>query len=86
MNTSSITQPRVDGRRPIYWIGGSKGGVGKSIMAAATMDYLLETGAKVALVESDTSNPDVWKAYKELLPVVLVNLDQGDGCRSRQRL
>ncbi|MGD0679006.1 MAG: protein mobD [Polyangiaceae bacterium] len=79
MNTRTTAQPGGDGRRPIYWIGGSKGGVGKSIMAAATIDYLLETGAKVALVESDTSNPDVWKAYKELLPVELINLDEGDG-------
>ena len=48
----------------IYWIGGSKGGVGKSMMTLATLDYLLEGGAKVLLVECDTSNPDVWKAIE----------------------
>ena len=41
----------------IYWIGGSKGGVGKSMMTLATLDYLLERGEKVVLVECDTSNP-----------------------------
>ncbi|MGH7435886.1 MAG: hypothetical protein ACRENE_09450 [Polyangiaceae bacterium] len=53
-----------DGSARIYWVGGSKGGVGKSMMTLATLDYLLEQGAKVVLVECDTSNPDVWKAYR----------------------
>jgi hypothetical protein len=35
----------VTGR--IYWVGGSKGGVGKSMMTAATVDYLLERGEMV---------------------------------------
>ena len=34
----------------IYWIGGGKGGVGKSMMTLATLDFLLERGAKVVLV------------------------------------
>ena len=49
----------------IYWVGGSKGGVGKSMMTLATVDHLLEQRANVLLVECDTSNPDVWKAFKD---------------------
>jgi hypothetical protein len=79
MNTTTTPEAHRDRRRPIYWIGGSKGGVGKSMVAAATIDFLLEKETRVCLVESDTSNPDVWKAYKDLLPVELINLDQGDG-------
>ncbi len=41
----------------IYWVGGSKGGVGKSMMTLATVDHLLEQRANVLLVECDTSNP-----------------------------
>ena len=63
----------------IYWIGGSKGGVGKSMMTLATLDYLLEGGAKVLLVECDTSNPDVWKAYREQTETELIDLDEADG-------
>jgi hypothetical protein len=63
----------------IYWIGGSKGGVGKSMMTLATLDYLLESGAKIALVECDTSNPDVWKAYREQTETELIDLDEADG-------
>ena len=53
-----------NGSGHICWVGGSKGGVGKSVMTLATVDHLLEQGANVLLVEYDTSNPDVWKAYK----------------------
>ncbi len=72
---ASVTRERAR----LYWIGGSKGGVGKSMMTIALVDYLLEGGQKVMLVDCDTSNPDVWKTYKDLLPTELINLDDGDG-------
>lgn len=49
------------------------------MMTVVTIDYLLEKGEKVLLVECDTSNPDVWKAYKEQLETELINLDEADG-------
>lgn len=63
----------------IYLIGGSKGGVGKSLVTMATVDYLQERGESVLLIESDTSNPDVWKAYKDEVETELVNLNEADG-------
>ena len=76
-----MTDPNGKLRRPtrIYWIGGSKGGVGKSMMTVVTLDYLLERGEKVLLVECDTSNPDVWKAYEKHLDGELIELDEADG-------
>jgi hypothetical protein len=65
--------------RCIYWIGGSKGGVGKSMMTLATVDYLVGRGDRVLLVDCDTSNPDVWKAYREQVPTECINLDDADG-------
>ena len=44
-------------------VGGSKGGVGKSIVAAVTYDYFLNKKDNTILVETDTNNPDVFKAY-----------------------
>ncbi len=71
---------RVEGNRTrIYWIGGSKGGVGKSMMTPATVDDLIEYGQNVVLVECDTSNPDLWTAYKDLLATELIHLDESDG-------
>lgn len=63
----------------IYMIGGSKGGVGKSLVTMATVDYLQENGESVLLIESDTSNPDVWKNYNSSTTSELVNLDESDG-------
>lgn len=65
--------------KSIYLVGGSKGGVGKSLVTMATVDYLQEQGESVLLIESDTSNPDVWKAYKDSTETELVNLDEADG-------
>jgi len=63
----------------IYLVGGSKGGVGKSTVTMATLDYLSYHGESVVLIETDTTNPDVAKAYKGTIPIELVNLDEADG-------
>ena len=65
--------------KSIYLIGGSKGGVGKSLVAMTTIDYLLEKGENVLLVESDINSPDVWKALKDTIKTEIVNLDESDG-------
>jgi len=66
-------------RKRIYWVGGSKGGVGKTMVAMATIDMLRERGEEVVVVECDTSNPDVFKAYGELVECELTDLEKGDG-------
>lgn len=67
----------------IFYVGGSKGGVGKSKVAFALIDYLLDDGKKVLLLESDTSNPDVFKAHQPHENDALVcreaDLDSADG-------
>jgi len=65
--------------KPICIIGGSKGGVGKSIVTMAAIDYLQSANEQVMLIDTDTSNPDVWKAYKESVESELINLDETDG-------
>src|SRR5260370_38725514 len=63
----------------ICWVGGGKGGVGKSMVSMALLDYLLDKGVPALFMESDTSNPDVDKAYRADLPSELVDLDHVDG-------
>ena len=44
----------------IYYIGGSKGGVGKSIIATVLVQFLIDRYGKskeIHLVETDESNP-----------------------------
>lgn len=66
-------------RSRIIMSAGSKGGVGKTIVSIAAIDTLLEAGQQVALVETDTSNPDVYKMYGDTLPHRLMDLDTVDG-------
>ena len=65
--------------RPIYIVGGSKGGVGKSLVTMALVNHLSETGEEVFVIDADTSNPDVWKCYAGEIAAELVNLDEADG-------
>jgi hypothetical protein len=63
----------------IYLVGGSKGGVGKTIVTMSLLDYLMGTGQELLLIETDTSNPDVGKAYEQVVATELINLDKRDG-------
>ena len=64
----------------VFLVTGGKGGVGKSVSAIALLDYFETRGRKVTLVETDTANPDVGKAYqKDVKGFSLVNLDENDG-------
>lgn len=65
--------------KAIWIVGGGKGGVGKSVATVGVLDTLMAYGEVPLLLESDTSNPDVWKMYGKELPAELVDLDQADG-------
>ena len=68
--------------KPLFLVGGSKGGVGKSMVSLSLIDYLRAQGEPVLLIETDTSNPDVWRMYAEEedgVAVQTVNLDEADG-------
>ena len=63
----------------LIFVGGSKGGTGKSTVCGATLDYLIQQKKKPLLIESDGTNPDVWKAYKDSCDNIVLNLDEAEG-------
>lgn len=65
--------------KKLVMVNGSKGGVGKSTVSMAAIDTALEKGEKVLLIETDTSNADVYKSYKEHVSTMLCNLDVKEG-------
>ena len=65
--------------KPIYLVGGSKGGVGKSIVTMALIDSLQSLDETVLLVETDTTNPDVWMCYRDEVETATLDLDEADG-------
>ena len=63
----------------IIVIGGGKGGVGKSTVSLALLDALLHAGNKPVYVETEDSNPDVYKSVDKLVTSELCNLDDESG-------
>ncbi len=63
----------------VIYVGGGKGGVGKSLLSMATIDWLRRRGQQVLVVEGDVANPDVFKAYEALIPTRTVNFDVVEG-------
>ena len=63
----------------IFYVGGGKGGVGKSIVAIALVQFLIDKfgdGKSVHLIETDESNPDVGRVYRNKIPVSSAVLDE----------
>lgn len=68
-------------RNTIFYVGGSKGGVGKSLITTVLVQFLIERyGEKKAvhLIETDESNPDVGRIYSGKIPVAPLVLDERD--------
>jgi len=63
----------------VYWIGGAKGGVGKSMVAAGLIDYLRNAGRDPVLVETDKKNPDVGRAHQKEIHTEAFDLSDQDG-------
>ena len=65
--------------KPIYMISGCKGGVGKSIVSMALVDYLQALGVDVVLIETDRYIPDVGRPYQHSVETHILELDESDG-------
>lgn len=63
----------------IIVVGGGKGGVGKSTVSLALIDALLSAEHSPLYVETDQSNPDVYKSVHELVTSEIANLDDESG-------
>jgi hypothetical protein len=50
----------------LTYVGGSKGGTGKSLICMALVDYVRRVSPKeeILLIETDSSNPDVGRLYE----------------------
>jgi hypothetical protein len=65
----------------IYYVGGGKGGVGKSMVSLTLVQYLIDKygeSKNIHLVETDESNPDVGRVYRGKIPVTNAMLDEDE--------
>lgn len=63
---------------PMIIVAGGKGGTGKTLVSVGLVDYLRERGVPVLLVETDTSNPDVWRMHQGEDGLIAETLDLDD--------
>lgn len=49
------------------------------MLTMGILNHLIDAGEDPLFVETDTSNPDVWKAYKSTCASVVLDLDEADG-------
>jgi hypothetical protein len=66
-------------KNTIFYVGGSKGGIGKSMISTVLVQFLLDTygdSKTVHLIETDESNPDVGRLYQGKIPVTAFILDE----------
>lgn len=64
----------------LYLVAGDKGGVGKSQIAEAFTDYLIERKKlKPVVVEADMRNPDVARMFEGVCDVERINLREKEG-------
>ncbi len=65
--------------KPVIMVHGDKGGVGKSIVCNMLVEYLLKNEVPTHLIETDTSNPDVYYVMKDRVAHTLQNLNEKEG-------
>ncbi|MDR1578988.1 MAG: hypothetical protein LBS35_01415 [Synergistaceae bacterium] len=68
-------------RDTIFYVGGGKGGVGKSIVSMTLVQFLIDKYGEsktIHLIETDESNPDVGRVYKGRIPVSAALLDEDE--------
>jgi hypothetical protein len=83
-NTNKISPTaKIAGFQPIdprfIFVGGDKGGVGKSFTSLTIADYFGGRGEQLAIIDSDTSNSDFASMFKGPFPCKQVNLSLDDG-------
>jgi hypothetical protein len=68
-------------RDTIFYIGGGKGGVGKSMVSMTLVQFLIDKYGEsktIHLIETDESNPNVGRVYKGRIPVSAALLDENE--------
>jgi hypothetical protein len=73
----------IKNMKNLIYVGGSKGGTGKSMVCMALVDYVRKTFPQdeILLIETDSSNPDVGRLYRKTEGVIsrglVLNEDSG---------
>lgn len=67
----------------LHFVGGRKGGVGKSFFTRMLIEFRRSKGGKFTIAECDRVNPDVGRIYKDLEEVILAYFSEDERKRSK---
>lgn len=76
---TKLATPIKTAATKIVIVHGDKGGVGKSFVSQAIVNLFLMKNQKVAVIDGDTSNPDVSRMFESATPCLLTNLRVDNG-------
>ncbi|MEM1278881.1 MAG: hypothetical protein AAGG53_02410 [Cyanobacteria bacterium P01_H01_bin.152] len=62
----------------LHFIGGEKGGVGKSLVARTLTQYFIDQDIPFVLFDTDRSNPDLARIYGKAVPCRLAVFSEGE--------
>jgi hypothetical protein len=65
----------------IFYVGGGKGGVGKSMASMTLVQFLIDRygdSKTIYLLETDDSNPDVGRVYRGKIPTMGATMDEDE--------
>lgn len=65
--------------KPVLFVHGDKGGVGKSMLTNVFADFLVKSGIPTAVVDADRRNPDVSRMFNDVVPTLNADLRQHEG-------
>ncbi|PSN15944.1 mobilization protein [filamentous cyanobacterium CCT1] len=74
--------PRNNGSR-LHFVGGRKGGVGKSFFARVLVEYARSREVTFTIAECDRVNPDVARIYKSDIAIILAYFSEDERKRSK---
>jgi hypothetical protein len=68
-------------KNTIFYVGGGKGGVGKSMVSMTLVQFLIDRygdSKTIYLIETDDSNPDVGRVYRGKIPSIGATMDEDE--------
>lgn len=67
----------------LHFVGGRKGGVGKSVFARVLVEYVRSQEVTFTIAECDRVNPDVARVYKSIVATILAYFSEDERKRSK---
>ncbi len=73
----------INPQRKVFFVGGEKGGVGKSMFTSTLVEFCLESELRFILAECDKVNPDTARIYRSKVDVLFAYFSEDPNKRTK---